>query len=271
MCGWCLIKFRILLEIQRTPPWFLRSRLGDALASRRFSNLGVRPTMPFRPMASLHAVRRCQGVGWTPQEGEGDAHRRKTGAATLRALGKSHAPVHARGKRTGSCARWEIAGIYPTRARRTPLRRREIEKGGKRGKRGREERGGRTCNLAAGGGISGGRSWNLASRPLHSPSSRWFLCSTSARSSAPLLPLLHPPAESRSALARLRLTSAALPLKDSWVVGSWLLSLLHLTSAQSQRGCMLHEQANKGCGKEEDQWYMCSRIGSEKSSRLLSF
>ena len=24
------------------------------------------------------------------------------------------------------------------------------------------------------------------------------------------------------------------------------------------------EQANKGCGKEEDQWYMCSRTGSEK-------
>ena len=97
--------------------------------------------MPFRPMASLRAVRRCQGVGWTPQEGEGDAHRRKTGAATLRALGKSHAPVHARGKRTGSCAWREIAGIYPTRARRTPLRRREIEKGGKRGKRRREESG----------------------------------------------------------------------------------------------------------------------------------
>jgi len=27
------------------------------------------------------------------------------------------------------------------------------------------------------------------------------------------------------------------------------------------------DQANNGCWKEEDQWYMCSRIGSKKTER----
>ena len=106
---------------------------------------------------------------------------KKIGATTLRALGKSHAPMRARGKRIVSYALAGNHGHIPhTRAHRTPLRGRQIEKGGKRR--------GRLPNLQSDGGQWNPRRQELESgvAALRSPSSHWFLCSTSSCGSTPL-------------------------------------------------------------------------------------